>query len=161
MTEAQIVDLRDRPEFLPAVIEQNFAQWAPFADIDHAGMVRLFPIDNPRGDMPITLIALLDERYVGCVSLRARTMGMTMHPEAYLEASPWLSNMWVATEARGRKLASRLTLAVEDQARALGVQRLYSSTALPQSLYHKLGYRDLEQRSFKGGTIYLIYKDLG
>jgi GNAT superfamily N-acetyltransferase len=161
MSEAQIVDLRDRPELLVAVIEQNLAQWGSFADIDRAGMERLFPIDNPRGTLPITLVALLDQRYVGCVSLRERTMGMTMHPEAYLEASPWLSNMWVAAEARGQKLASKLTLALEEQARCLGIRRLYSSTALPQSLYHKLGYRDLEQRSFKGGTIYLICKDLG
>lgn len=160
MTEVQIFDLRDRPQFLEAVIEQNFTQWGPFADIDYAGMERLFRIDNARGTMPVTLIALLDERYVGCVSLRERTMGMTTHPEAYLEASPWLSNMWVAEEARGRKLASRLTLALEDQAAALGIRRLYSSTAHPQSLYHKLGYRDLEQRSFKDSTIYLICKDL-
>lgn len=161
MTEAQIVDLRDRPDLLGAVIEQNFIQWGPFADIDRTTMASLFPIENPRNTLPMTLVAVLGERYVGCVSLRQRTMGMTMHPEAYLEGvSPWLSNMWVAAEARGRKLASALTVALEGQARTLGIRRLYSSTALPQSLYHKLGYRDLEQRSFKGDTIYLICKDL-
>lgn len=155
-----IEDLRERPDLLEAVIEQNLLEWGPFTDIDRAGMQRLFGIDNSYGTLPITLVAVLDERYVGCVSLRDRTMGMVTHPEAYLNASPWLSNMWVTAEARGRKLASRLTRAIEDRARALGVSRIYSSTAEPSSLYHKMGYHDLERRTFKGETIYLICKDL-
>jgi GNAT superfamily N-acetyltransferase len=159
-SEDTFLDLRDRPEFVGTVIEQNVAQWGAFTDIDRVGMARLFAIDNPRNTLPLTLIALHDDHYIGCVSLRERTMGMVTHPEAYLEASPWLSNMWVAPEARGRKLASRLTLALESCARALGICRIYSSTAVPNSLYHKLGYRDLERRAFKGGALYLIVKDL-
>jgi GNAT superfamily N-acetyltransferase len=159
-SEDTFLDLRDRPEFVAAVVEQNVAQWGTFTDIDRVGMERLFAIDNPRDSLPLTLIALHEHHYVGCVSLRERTMGMMTHPEAYLEASPWLSNMWVAPEARGRKLASRLTLALESCARALGIHRIYSSTAVPHSLYHKLGYRDLERHSFKGGALYLIVKDL-
>ena len=87
-------------------------------------------------------------------------MGMVTHPEAYLEESPWLSNMWVADWARGKQLATKLTLALEDTARARGTKQLYSSTIRPDSLYHKSGYADIAQRPFKGHTIYLIRKDL-
>ena len=158
--EFAIVDLRDRPGLLEFVIEQNFGQWHDVTDIDRPGMAKLFTIDNPRDSLPVTLVAVIDGRYAGCVSLRERTMGMVTHPEAYLEESPWLSNMWVADWARGKQLATKLTLALEDKARALGIEQLYSSTIRPDSLYHTAGYADIAQRPFKGYTIYLIRKDL-
>lgn len=158
--QVQIVDLRDRPDLLEAVIEQNLSQWGPFTGIDRQGMERLFDIGNPKGTLPLTLLAVVDDQYAGCVSLREQTMGMMTHPEEYLDESPWLSNMWVATFARGAKLASRLTLELETQARAMKIGRIFSSTMDPNSLYHKLGYRDLLTKDHRGEPIYMICKDL-
>lgn len=159
--QVHIVDLRDAPQFHEACVRQNFEQWGSFCDMDLAMMQALFGADNLPGTLPITLIATLGRRYAGCVSLRERTMGAYTHPEIYIEGvSPWLSNMWVADEARGHGVASKLTLELERKARELGISKIYSSTARGDSLYHKLGYSDLEQRRHKAETIYLIEKKL-
>lgn len=157
----ELVDLRDRPDLLEQVIEQNYEQWHEFGDLDRSDVEELFRLDVPRGQLPLHLVALIDGRYAGQVSLRARSMGATHHPEAYLEGkSPWLSNMWVAPWARGHGLATRMTKELDRIAKALGYHRIYSSTEFPDSLYHKAGYRDIERRTHKGRTIYLIYKDI-
>lgn len=159
-TKLEIVQLQSRPEFIEAAAKQNFEQWGEFTGIDERTMTALFAADNAIDTLDATFIALIDGRYAGCVSLREKTMGIITHPEVYLDKSPWLSNMWVADWARGHGLASKLTASLEDLARTLGISRVYSSTAHADSLYHKLGYVDIEQRPFKGETIYLIYKDM-
>jgi GNAT superfamily N-acetyltransferase len=157
---AQIIDMRDRPDLRSAVIEQNLKVWGDFTGIDRAGMERLFDPETPKESLPITLLAIVDGRYAGCVSLRDRSMGMMTHPEEYLDETPWLSNMWVDEFARGAKLASRLTIALEDQARKVGIAKIFSSTMDPNSLYHKLGYKDLVTKDHRGAPIYMICKEL-
>ena len=160
-SEIEIVDLRDRPQMLSAVVEQNFDVWHEFTDIDRSTMHQLFSLDVPRGGLPVHLIALADGRYAGEVSLRSRSMGSVHHPDVYLEGvAPWLSNMWVADWARGKGVATKLTHEIEALAKSLGYARVYSSTEYADSLYHKAGYRDIEQRMHRDRTIYLIAKDI-
>jgi hypothetical protein len=161
LRNVEILDLRDRPDLLEQAIEQNYNEWHEFADMDRGTMEGLFSLHVPRGKLPVHLIALVDGRYAGEVSLRARSMGAMTHPEVYLEGkTPWLSNMWVAEWARGNGLATRMTHELDAIARNMGFSRIYSSTEYPDSLYHKAGYRDIERRSHKGRSIYLIYKDI-
>lgn len=155
-----IFDLQDAPQYAQEVVRQNFDQWGAFTNLTLRGMAELFHTEHERGTLPITFIAVEAGRYAGCVSLRAVTMGAITHPEAYLDETPWLSNMWVAEFARGRGLASKLTQAVHNAARRLGYQTVYSSTQQPDSLYHKLGYIDIEARPYRGCLLYLIKKDL-
>ena len=157
----EIVDLRDRPDLLEEAIEQSYREWHEFTDIDRNTMEEMFSLDVLRDELPAHLIALVDGRYAGEASLRAQSMGATHHPEAYLEGNaPWLSNMWVADWARGKGLATRMTNELDAIAKAMGYDRIYSSTEFPDSLYHKAGYRDIECRTHKGIPIYLIYKDI-
>lgn len=156
----EIADLRNRADLVDSVVTQNVEQWGDFTNIDENTMADLFRADNPTGSLPVTLVAVVGGRYAGCVSLRERTMGMLTHPEVYLDESPWLSNMWVADWARGGGVASGLTAALEAVARSMNITRIFSSTAHPNSLYHKLGYVDIEQRPFQSETIYLISKDI-
>ncbi len=160
-SKVEILDLRDRPDMRDQAIEQNYKEWGEFGDIDRSTMTELFRLNVPRGKLPVHLIALIDGRYAGEVSLRAQSMGATYHPEVYLEGkTPWLSNMWVAEWARGKGLATRMTVQLDAIAKAMGYDRIYSSTEHADSLYHKTGYRDVERRTHKGRTIYLIYKDI-
>lgn len=153
-------DLRDRPEFRAAVIAQNLDSWGQLTDLNGAEMAALFALDVPRGQLPATFIAILNGNYAGCVSLRAVTMGAVKHKEIYSDATPWLSNMWVAEEARGHGIASKLTEAVLNAARALSFKTLYSSVATEDSLYHKMGFRTTSSRAYGGYTVYLIEKNI-
>lgn len=155
-----LCDLRDRPEFRQLVIAQNLDSWGELTDLNHQEMAALFALDVPRGQLPITFIAVLAGKYVGCVSLRAVTMGAVKHKEAYSDATPWLSNMWVAEEARGHGIASSLTDCVLNAARSLGFKTVYSSVATEDSLYHKMGFCTTSSRPFGGYTVYLIEKQL-
>jgi len=156
----EIFDLRDRPEFCDEVIDRNLKEFGALIDMDREDVAALFKLDVSRDRLPVTLIAVSENRFAGCVSLREKTMGAVTHPEAYLDESPWLSNMIVSEWARGRGIASRLTEALEKKAREHGITRIYSSTEHGDSLYHKLGYQDIQQKPHKHTTLYLIYKDV-
>ena len=82
------------------------------------------------------LVARLDGRPVGCGALRRLAPGVGE-----------IKRMWVAPEARGLGLSRRLLSALEDQARALGMDRVRLDTnrALTeaQALYRSAGYREI------------------
>ncbi len=161
--KTEILDLRTAAERLGEVIEQNYRQWGPFTGLDHAAMERLFMSDvhAPRDQLPFTLIAIVNQKYSGVVSLRTISMGALTHPEEYLpNVGPWLSNMWVAEDCRGRGLATKLAVRLETNALALGISRIYSSTLMADSLYHKMGYANICTRAHGFEQLHIIYKDL-
>lgn len=101
----------------------------------------LFPLPDPKADAyrpphGAFLVASSDTMPLGCVSLRTLSPGLAE-----------VKRLWVAPQARGRGLARRLMLAVEDHARALGLTRLCLDTnqVLSQaiSLYQKTGWHPI------------------
>jgi ribosomal protein S18 acetylase RimI-like enzyme len=158
--EISISRLRDVPQFLDAVIDQNFTSWGEITNLDRGEMEALFRTEMSGDDLPATFVAHRGERYAGCVSLRQKTMGSIKHPDLYGTGSPWLSNMWVAQWARGRGVATKLTEELEAAATRAGTRRIYSSTAERNSLYHKMGYVTVKQKRFREFTVFLIVKDL-
>ncbi len=160
-----IVDLREVPQLTPAVVDQNYETWGAMSSLGREEMAELFRADTPLGQLPETWVAVVAGQYVGCASLRAITLGAVRHPQWYIAGvGPWLSNMWVAPDARGCGLATRLTMVIEERARARRVPTLYSSTAEGNSLYHRLGFRTTDEITVDTGTermtMYMIRKDL-
>ena len=88
----------------------------------------------PRGSF---LVMRMGDEPVGCGGLTPLT-----------EDAAYLKRMWIAPEARGRRLAKRLLRALEDQAVEIGYQlvRLETNKALPeaQNLYRSSGYVEIE-----------------
>lgn len=156
-----ISDLRDVPKHAEAVAQASFKEWGKMTELSIEEMRHLFNPGDPRGELPVTLVASRNNTFAGFVSLRIHTMGAIKHPEAYLASvNPWLSNMWIEEWARGQNLASMLTTTLDQIAHNHGYSKIYSSTAEPQSLYHKLGYQTLEIRKLGKMNIYQISKDL-
>ena len=98
----------------------------------------LFPLPDPkaahyRPPHGAFLVAWSDTMPLGCVSLRPFEPG-----------TGEVKRLWVAPEARGQGLARRLMLAIEDQARALGLTSLNLDTnaALTEAIafYEKAGW---------------------
>lgn len=87
----------------------------------------------PRG---IFLIADCDTRPVGCVALRTDAPGVGE-----------VKRLWIAPEARGLGLATRLMAAVQDHARAMGFHtlRLDTNGALTEAvaLYRRAGWTEI------------------
>lgn len=106
------------------------------------------------GGVPSVFVAMRDGKPVGTASLSPDDMSIR---QAY---SPWLASVFVLPEQRGQGLASALVRRVEDEAREHGVNRLYLYTPDQQSLYRRLGWRDLEELSYRGEDVTVMYQSL-
>jgi DNA-binding MarR family transcriptional regulator/predicted N-acetyltransferase YhbS len=91
----------------------------------------------PRG---VFLVAHLDGRAVGCGAVKTWTPGVAD-----------IKRMWVAPEVRGSGLGRRMLVALEGEARALGLgrARLETNGALAEALamYRSHGYRPIDPYS--------------
>ncbi len=96
------------------------------------------PLPDPHADRyrppnGAFLIAWSDDLAIGCVSLRTLVPGLGE-----------VKRLWVAPDARGQGLARRLMLAVEEQARKLGMTQLKLDTNAGLTdaiaLYQKTGW---------------------
>jgi DNA-binding MarR family transcriptional regulator/GNAT superfamily N-acetyltransferase len=100
-----------------------------------------FPLPDPGADsyrppQGRFLVAWSDDLPVGCVALRA--LG---------DRTAEVKRLWVDASARGQGLSRRLMVAIEDEARAMGYQRLRLDTnsALTEAiaLYRATGWTDI------------------
>ena len=84
------------------------------------------------------LVARLHGRPIGCGGLRTLEPGVGE-----------IKRMWVAPVARGLGVARRLLGALEENARALGVERVRLDTnrtlTQAQAMYRRAGYREIER----------------
>jgi GNAT superfamily N-acetyltransferase len=66
-----------------------------------------------------------------------------------MELSPWLSGVFVAPEHRGRDIGAGLVERVVQEARALGIARLYLYTPGSGALYLRLGWSVMERTFYR------------
>ena len=94
---------------------------------------RTYELDEVRPPHGIVLVAYLDDRAIGCGSLK----GDGKHP-------PEIKRLWVDREARGLGVGRRLLEALEDRAASTGARsvRLDTNAALTEAiaLYRATGY---------------------
>lgn len=117
-----------------------------------------------------TTIALLREEcgVVGVPSVFAALHGNTPVGMASLVAddmsdrrdlTPWLASVFVRPEWRGRGIATRLVQGVEQEAQAHGHDPFYLYTPDQQAFYRRLGWRDFEQRGYRGEAVTIMRRD--
>lgn len=99
------------------------------------------------GGVPSVFAALHGDIPVGTASLVADDMSDRR------ELTPWLASVYVLPEWRGRGIASQLVRRVEEEAQAHGHGRFYLYTPDQQALYRRLGWRDLEDREYRGEAV--------
>ena len=66
-----------------------------------------------------------------------------------LDLSPWLSGVFVAPEHRRRGIGAALVNRVVQEARVLGIPRLYLYTADSGALYFRLGWSVVERTFYR------------
>ena len=104
--------------------------------------------------VPVVFVALDDaDAIVGMASL-------TFDDLAGDPRNPWLADVFVPPEQRGKGIASALVGTVETVARRFGYATLYLFTASAGPLYARLGWRALEQRDYRGERIQVMDKAL-
>jgi N-acetylglutamate synthase-like GNAT family acetyltransferase len=137
--------LADHPEFIPVLAPAIVEHWR-FVIPDDTVESRIAKLEKQmnRDTLPIGWVAHADGEVFGTASLRVHDL------KGREDLTPWLGGVFVRPEYRRRGAASTLCRAVEDKAWSLGFEVLYLFTPDQQSLYARLGWRNLEQTVWRG-----------
>jgi len=140
----KIGDLLDYPEAFPVVADWIQSEWASFSGRSWDETYVRYSQGIERGRLPVTLIALSDDKPVGLASLREKDS-----VDWYPGLTPWICNVYVAKEARGKKVATLLCRSLEKVASCLGYSIIYLATEYEDSLYHIMGYKTFKEIDYK------------
>jgi GNAT superfamily N-acetyltransferase len=151
METINIVDLLDRPEFIPIVVKWIRAEWPDSRD-DRAVEERLCGA-RQRGTLPLALVAVSSSTPVGFVSL-------TLYEKGIEQGRPhWIDALYVEPAHRGRGLALELLEAAERAGGVLGISELFALTEIPE-LYHRAGWRRFEEIAAASGRDVIVGRRL-
>ena len=148
--------LADHEDLISDVARLQFIEWGRFrpGDTVEARVERLRPCCR-KGSVPTVLAGFLDSKLLGAAMLVENDM------DSRPDLGPWLAGVVVVPEHRNKGLGSSLVEAAVSEAADLGVSRLYLCTDASQSLYSRLGWRELERCEYKGIEVTIMFKDLG
>lgn len=147
--------LADRPEMIPTLAEWLHAQFGYLnpGDTVEKRAERLETRATQAG-IPVAFVAVDGDALLGSASLVFQDL------ETRPEIGPWLASVYVAPAYRRRGIASALVGRVVEEARDLGVPRLYLFTTDQERLYARLGWHPVERTTFHGEDIVVMALDL-
>lgn len=104
--------------------------------------------------LPQTFVALIDGEAVGMYQISVFD-DLKSRPDIY----PWLINVYVAEEYRGRNVFRELMNTVNENAKKIGIRELYLYTKY-NNLYEKFGWQYIEDvKTFKDDSpVERLYK---
>ena len=150
-----IVYLSDHLEVVPQLAHWFYQEWAYL----HPGWTlaeaeRLLSERANTQQLPMAMLAFEDQELLGTVSLKIQDMDT--HPEL----TPWLAGLYVAAPWRRQGIGAKLVAAIEQQALALGVERLYLYTPVSETFYIKLGWQQKEKTEYHHIPVTLMQKNI-
>jgi N-acetylglutamate synthase-like GNAT family acetyltransferase len=138
MDGVQINYLIDHPEYIPQLGQWLFEQWgAILGEETPAARIKKLKKHVNRNTLPIAWVAHANGQVLGTAALRVHDL------EDRTDLTPWLGGVLVGPEFRRRGIGEALCAAVEDAARARGIETLYLFTLDLKSWYSRLGWRPL------------------
>jgi GNAT superfamily N-acetyltransferase len=133
--EIEIVELAQCMEAVPTIAGWIHNEWASLTGRTFSETLERFANPRIENSLPITLLALHLGNPVGVASLRQYD-----DPVPIRDVTPWIANVFVVLEYRGRGIASRLMHALLSRARGLGYSSVWLATPDQQSLYRRCGF---------------------
>ncbi len=125
-------------EIFDKVVEWNYNWWGMKAGKSEEEIRYLFEHSICCDRLPQTFVALIDGRAVGMYQL-SMTDDLFGRPDIY----PWLINVYVDEEFRGRQICRELMMTVPKNAKNAGIKELYLYTS-HIGLYEKFGWELVE-----------------
>ena len=147
--------LADHPDLIPTLARWRWEEWGhitPDRSMDEwiEGLVN----QANRDRIPVTLVAFDDDQPAGMASLVYYDM------DTREDLTPWLASVLVEPSFRDRGHGSALVTAIEEIAAALDVETLYLYTNSAQSLYERLGWKEIEREPYRGREVVIMRKKL-
>lgn len=154
MSSFEIGYLADHPEMISVCASWAYSQWGcqSGGSLEHS--VIRFQTGAEKDKLPLTLIARLDDKPVGMVSLW--DSDFRERPDL----SPWLASLYVHPFYRNRHIAFQLIQRLENEAMRMGFSELYLVTEEAKGLYAKCGWAEIQQVVTSYGNATLMKKKL-
>ncbi len=154
--ELEFEYLADRREAVPLVIDWWRTIWADRMGNDASQAAEQLRSSLSKTQLPIHILATVDGRPVGTAALKAQEIG-----EVFPDYQYWLGSVFVEEGSRGRHIASRLSLQIEEIAKQMGLPHLYLQTIdLDGGLYADLGWERVEEFTHMNEHALLMLKKL-
>ena len=152
-----LATLAERPDLLPTLTRWLRDHHAPREPLAHFA-ARIARRVSPLG--PEQCFILLERGGFAC-GIPAGTASLTNRGlESRPDLTPWLANVFVAPEFRGRGYARRLVAAVEAAARDADIPTLWLYTRSTEGLYAALGWNPAGTLLREGDPVTLMRRDL-
>lgn len=150
---ADILPLTDWPQTVDVLAKAHLTEWRELYPDD---TVDTFAADLKRSlgahPVPSTWVLVAGTTVMGSVSVIEHDL------DSRPELTPWLANLWVDQEWRGRGLGKQLVLHACEQGRQRGLERLYLYTPEHAAFYQALGWETLAVSTKSGVAITLMSK---
>jgi len=152
----ELVFLTDRQEALATIASWYFDEWGHLGKGTTMEKVTedLHSYLN-KEQIPLIVLAVEGDEILGAAQLKYREM------DIYPEKEHWLGGVFVSSEYRGKKIASKIVIKLLSIAESLNVKSLYLQTEnLNGGLYSLLGWQPLEQVNYHGVDVLVMEKRL-
>jgi GNAT superfamily N-acetyltransferase len=145
--------LADRPEFIHQLAQLAWEEWQPI--YRQRGQTFDDTVKNYRertntDRLPLTLVALHDQQFVGMVSLKYHDLDIWPGPD------PWLGGLLVLPDWRGRGIAAVLIRRAIELAKKLKLPQLLLWTSSAEGLYLRLGWQVIQRMEYCGKQIVVM-----
>ncbi len=152
--------LVDVPEAIPIIAGWLFSEWGQYREGNSLEKIRgRLELNLNKETLPIIIVATINKTSVGTASLR-QSDGIENRP-TLSQHVPWLASVYVPTEHRKQRIASKLVNYIADIAQAQGHKKLYLRTEDKVTFYQKLGWTTIETLNTESGITTVMYKNLG
>ncbi len=145
--------LIDREELIPELARLSLMEWfylRPMVTLE--AQIEILRNHCGYRQIPTILVATSGGEILGSVALVTHSL------ETRKSLSPWLDGVYVRPDHRKQGIASLLISRMEEEASAMGIRRLYLSTANAQAFYSRLGWQFMEKTANKGIMVTIMQK---
>jgi GNAT superfamily N-acetyltransferase len=152
--ELAIVDLRNRPDLLPTVMDWHADAWGNIRSRAEIAAMYADSLCGQAGEF--TLIGLAGATPAGMASLRPADRFYNLHRHL----TPWLDSVYVARDHRRQGIATVLCRAVIERARGLHLAALHlgADDEAAVRIYSQLDFVAMERTAAYGDPPHIIMR---
>jgi GNAT superfamily N-acetyltransferase len=151
----RVENVADHPDVVQVIARWHWDEWGhadPGGSLQSwtAGLARRMNRDR----IPMTLVAFDDSGApTGSVTLNAHDM-----PDRadLRHLTPWIAGTFVVPERRGNGVGTALMQHAAEEARRLGVQRVYLYTSDARGFYEKLGWAPIQDDFYESESVTIM-----
>lgn len=148
-TILEIAFLADYPEYIQTCVSWAYGHWACQTGIPFGTVLDKFTIGANKETLPLTVIALINSKPAGMVSLWKADAGRQ-------DYTPWLASLYVHPFHRKKGISIRLIERLIEEARRLSFRELFLVTEEAKELYSRFGWNEIEKMTTPHGEASLM-----